>query len=284
MVNGPESLSPSDPRIVLTGLGGQYATSLNVRDRFKLDEYSIDGLPPLRNRIIDKLGLNGQETIVDIGCSNDLNTLISLRDEHGHQGQLIGVDIDEPMLKRKDIEYRLTDARRTGLPDDYADLVMFLYSLYHMPVEEALEEAVRIVKPITGQLVAATSNANNKVKHRWIERTTARILDVEEPPIFADACDDKKLASVLPLYFEDVRLLDRTESVMRIGPDQVQDYLNSLYTMSTSCNPPVTTFLWKKTIDKVALPIILHEIETNGYFVDSIRRYCYIASNPRKPA
>jgi ubiquinone/menaquinone biosynthesis C-methylase UbiE len=152
-----------------------YRTHENVRARFevyKLMEPYIN----VESLAIDVLGLNGQETIVDVG-TGDGSFLWRLRAEKGHHGRLVGIEpntkqfetaaiwqsAESPNINPEidpvdnfiqkyvasgifskiagaespiSVELYKGDAENIPLDDDLADVLCAMFMLYHIPTNE----------------------------------------------------------------------------------------------------------------------------------------------------
>lgn len=279
----PEIVTGWDKRL---DMNLQYDSALNVSMRFNVYKHAIDHKPTIHDQIVENLKLNGNETIVDLACG-DGSVLLNIRKNRQHKGRLIGIELDDFVFAKSEmavqkenlqpIDFMVADALSTGLENDSADIAMSLFALYHMPMNTALWEARRILKP-GGQFIATTAGKNNKLKHRQLERETAAYLGVEPPTVFTETCNDKGLADILPKYFTNIEhYAQRTN--MRIYEKNVEDYLHSLQSMASACTPPLGGE-WRRGLEKIALPKIMAEIQDTGYFEDTIDRHVFYAQKP----
>ena len=110
------------------------------------------GYPPaVVDRVLETAGLLPPPVgalAVDLGCG----TGISARAFAARGLRVIGVEPNESMLERAreeggGPEYRVGDAAATGLPDGCADLVVAAQAFHWFPMDEALGEIRRILRP-----------------------------------------------------------------------------------------------------------------------------------------
>ena len=275
-----------DPRI---NVPEQYmGVAANVRSRFNVYKHAADGRD-LHTEIIDNIPLGGHETVVDVGCS-DGATLLKMRVQLGHQGPLIGVDLDRSLFLPTELQmdrigglrpitFMQGEATHLDFVDDSVDALMALFMLYHVPnPEDALREFKRVVRP-GGQIAIATSGRLNKFRHREFERSLAASLGVSPPPIFASPFNNDVAEQILPKHFE---AIERNSQIteMIIGPDQVDDYLLSIQSMRTTFDPLPQSPQWGEAVNWLVRKPIEEEIAAQGFFWDAIERYYYICENP----
>jgi ubiquinone/menaquinone biosynthesis C-methylase UbiE len=259
--------------------------TLNVQRRFVPYGYARTG-PSINEKVMENLRpLDGDETIVDLGCGRAEN-LIALRAIHGHVGRLIAIDQDDlgyvtgASISNKGlipIDFRKENALETSVDDEEADRVMALFMLYHVPYEQALAEIERITKP-GGKILVATSGKNNKPRHREFEAEIAESEKVEPPPIFSEPFDADTAASVLPERFKLIEHYHQNTDMVIVTPEEVEDYLNSLSTMASAFRPPLGGIL--EILNRVVASRINAEIATKGEFVDHIDRHLFTLQKP----
>lgn len=260
--------------------------SLNLKIRFDLYRFSDDGYD-MHDDIVDELPLAGHETVLDVGCGSG-ELLYKLRTEIGHQGRLIGADLDKVSFLTEDkirkfgakpIEFIISEAANLELPDGSVDVLLSLFMLYHVKnPEKALREFQRVVRP-GGEIWVATSGPGNKPKHREIESSAAKLLDVKPPPVFSRRFSSLSAERKLSKYFTYQRHVAQDEANLEITPDRIPNYLMSLGTMANACDPPVPERTWMQAIETVALPRIQKEIDEQGVFLDPIERHYWVYEN-----
>lgn len=264
-----------------------YGDNTAVRARFNVYRYSIDGID-FHAEALKALRLDGDETILDVGCNDGTNTLVSLRKDQGHRGQLIGVDINPPVFiagqdavqNHNLMPIDFTTGRAEALPftDNAVDVLLALFVLYHVPnPEDALREFKRVMEP-DGTLVVATSGKQNKLRHRKFERDIADYLDIGPPPVFSASFDADTAQAMLPGLF-DVTHHYQQSTQIRLDQETYRDYLHSLDAMKNAFIPIPPSKPWLEAIDRVVTPAVLQEIADNGHFTDYVDRHLFICKN-----
>ncbi len=108
------------------------------------------------------LALNGDESIIDVGCGPGL--FPSYLRNGGHAGRIVGLDRSEAMIneakaRETRIEWITGDVERLPFADDSFDRVSARHMLYYVDdLHAALYEIARITAP-TGMFVATTNAA-----------------------------------------------------------------------------------------------------------------------------
>lgn len=261
----------------------QYINPFNVRLRW--DYYKdVD----LFKSIVDKLELQGDETILDIGCA-DGRDLRRLDAEFGHTGRLIGSDLylgaseyyldnGYTPLETNEKMFIAADAESIPLADDSIDVLMALFVLYHVnDPQKALEEFKRVVKP-GGTVVIATSGKGNKLKHREFEAMISDSLGLERIPIFSAKFDADVAEEALPAHFENIRTFYQQDT-RRYTLEDYSAYIASIDSMKDSLKPIPPWSLWKNAVDELVVPAVLSEIAEKGVFEDAIDRWYFICKN-----
>ncbi|WAC90852.1 class I SAM-dependent methyltransferase [Mycobacterium sp. Aquia_213] len=117
------------------------------------------------DRILDELGLHGDETVLDLGCGRGAVLLAAAK--RVPRGRAIGVDLwradqtensQQAMLSNADLEsvselIEVHTADMTALPlaDESVDAIVSSLAIHNIPTREgrrkALDEAVRVLRP-----------------------------------------------------------------------------------------------------------------------------------------
>jgi SAM-dependent methyltransferase len=123
------------------------------------------------------------EVWLNLGCGchllkNFINVddSFSYKDMKERRGIWSQARVDDGPLK-----FVKSDIRKLPFPDDYADYIMCMYSIEHLPVRTiipTLLEWKRVLKP-TGELVIATINFDD-VAREWLNRMKGSKVDVDE--------------------------------------------------------------------------------------------------------
>ncbi len=129
-----------------TGLYQQYASRERLTARQSL--WRMRTGPPLHTVVLDRAGLAGTETILDIGCGPGTD-LAELR-RRGHTGMIVGLDPSATMAHHANARAAtaVADAQALPLGDDSVDVVLCLHMLYHVAdLHRAVAEVRRVLRP-----------------------------------------------------------------------------------------------------------------------------------------
>lgn len=116
-------------------------------------------------RTVGRLDLKRGSSVLDAGCGTGASALPAA-EVVGPQGTVLGVDLAEKLLKQarakaaqrhlQNAEFRLADMTDLGLPDEYFDAAISVFSIFFAPDMPALvRELWRMVKP-GGKLAITT--------------------------------------------------------------------------------------------------------------------------------
>jgi SAM-dependent methyltransferase len=133
-----------------------YALGQSGRESERLQRQA-DELAPESASLLDRVGLSRGQRALDLGCG-PRGVLELMCDRVLPGGQVVGVDADQnhvamaaqlvKTLGLSDVEIRLGDARRTGLPSNTFDVVHARTLLITIPEPAAvLTEMVRLARP-----------------------------------------------------------------------------------------------------------------------------------------
>lgn len=154
---------------------------------FVESNYTVDYAKYVQyHRVVESLAsvLRGRTnaTVLDLGCA-DGGSLFALHRRLKRSGiRYVGVDLDRQALTRAakriacrnytNIELRFGDVTQTGLPSEFADIVLASEVAEHLLQPRFLfEEIWRLLKP-GGRAVVTTPNLSNYPQRigRWIDR------------------------------------------------------------------------------------------------------------------
>ncbi len=257
----------------------QYDSVYNLYARRFFYKNAVPAPIDFEANAIAALKLDGNETILDVGCGG-ANVLSALHSA-GHQGPLVGVEIDANMFAAArshdavtagHIDLRIGAAQNLGLPDNSVDCLLALFLLYHIDEPaQALAEFKRVLKP-GGQILVATSGVNNKRVHRLIEDSLAQLLATTPPTVFAEPFNDVVAARVLPQWFDEVKHLPALQGEVHLRADDPNSHANyffSLQSMMRSYGRYIRYGAeWKPLIDTYVEPRILTIEALKGHFTD----------------
>ena len=178
----------------------QYRTDGNLAARQSIYAYQHPRVD-LVAITLDRAGLRGDETVVDVGCGNGryLAALVG----RGHTGPVVGVDLSVGMLRaaaRTDVAAesvadgsagaragaaggaRLVagDAAALPLQDGSVDVALAAHMLYHVPdPPAAVRELRRVLRP-DGRVVVVLNGADHLLElHSMLGRRGERRLDLD---------------------------------------------------------------------------------------------------------
>jgi SAM-dependent methyltransferase len=207
---------------------GQYADDRNLAARQSMWAYATG--PALAARALDLAGLDGADTVVDVGCGNG-SFLAELR-SRGHRGPLLGLDLSPGMaaVAARHAPTAAADARALPLPSAAVDAALAPHMLYHVPEPaRAVAELRRVVRP-GGVVLITTNGAGHRAQVQAVlDAATRRVTGRAAPSLEdADAAFDAAVgAALLPTVFGAVVAHDLTTELEVPDPAAVVGYLAS---------------------------------------------------------
>jgi demethylmenaquinone methyltransferase/2-methoxy-6-polyprenyl-1,4-benzoquinol methylase len=132
-----------------------------------------------RRELVRWCEINPGQAVLSLCCGNGATERLMLEEVPG--AQITAVDLGRGQIARarrldrhNEIEYRLGDARRTGLPAASFDRVLIIAALHEMPFpqrREVLREALRLCRP-EGHVVAIEharprGRLSRLLRHLW---------------------------------------------------------------------------------------------------------------------
>jgi SAM-dependent methyltransferase len=138
----------------------QYRTEDNLVARQSIYAYQKPRVD-MWNRALDLAALQGDESVLDVGCGNGayLGTLARC----GHSGMIVGADLSPGMLdaaraRTKHPRLMIADVQQAPFRDASFDLVMAMHMLYHAPDRAlAIRELRRVMRDDGVTLVVTNS-------------------------------------------------------------------------------------------------------------------------------
>lgn len=255
------------------------------------DEVYLQDRLDFHNKVIDKLKLLGEETILDVG-SADGGVLFELWYNRGHGGRMIGIEPNTDQAGEliyglqeagiKSLEIYQDTVQDIRLADSTADYSFFFFGMYHVPPHEqdlAISELKRVTKP-EGKIVLSTSSKANKPRHREFERLLARHFGVNPPRRMNEWFTSEIAEQFIPRYFAQFEHLPDHYEIAFNG-ESVDIYLDSLLSMNMEFRPMPRGPIFERALHNVIKPIMLQEIEQTGYFTDLVRRDAWICTNEK---
>jgi SAM-dependent methyltransferase len=166
----------------------QYQTDANLAARqsiYAFQQPKID----LVASVLGLAGLDGPETVADVGCGNGIYLAGLAR--RGHAGRLLGVDLSPGMLAvtraaAPEASLVVGDAAALPLADGAADTTLAPHMLYHVPdPRAAVAEFRRVTRP-GGQLLVVLNGADHVAELRELIVATAASAGEPVTGIVAD--------------------------------------------------------------------------------------------------
>lgn len=112
--------------------------------------------------------------VVDLGCGVGAPAKYL----HGRYQQYIGIDQSAELIAAAEqftqglpqVQFKVANAKSTGLPDNSADVILSIGALHHMTeLDEVIQELVRIAKPGAYLAVIEPQNGNPLIQGmRWL--------------------------------------------------------------------------------------------------------------------
>lgn len=145
-----------------------------VQKKYRRNAYYYDivtqAFARIRSRAVALLNLQGGETVLDFGCGTGLSFDL-LEKAVGPQGNIIGVELSPAMLVRahekiadhvwENITLIEANTESVELPPESVDAVLSFYTHDIMSSRQAVERAVRTLRP-GGRIVVAGSRLAGK--------------------------------------------------------------------------------------------------------------------------
>lgn len=209
--------------------------------------------PSLMSTSLDRLGLTGDETVLDIGCGAGLY-LAELR-RRGHAGRLIGLDLSVGMA-RASAEYApslVADVSRLPIVDGAADVALAMHMLYHLKHPAmAIGQLRRVTRP-GGTALAAANGAGHIAEIREVVDAAAVAVGGRADARPRYSFNAEAGADQLSVSFADVTRHEARQVVPVPSADVVLGYIGSLEPESCGVTAgPQWTELLAVAADRVA--------------------------------
>jgi ubiquinone/menaquinone biosynthesis C-methylase UbiE len=159
----------------------------------------------LWQRVLELAELDGDETVIDVGCGNGL--YLGALEQRAHRGLICGLDFSPGMLpaaadRAPGAALMVGDAQRLPFHDDIVDVALSMHMLYHVPDRAAAIAELRRVVRADGRVVVVTNSGQHLAElddllaaacgdagrepFRAMERSMKR-FSVESAPAFLQA-------------------------------------------------------------------------------------------------
>ena len=155
------SADPATDRRALTEQ--QYADSGNLVARQSIYAFQRP-VSDIWNGSLDLAALDGDETILDIGCGNGM--YLGVLRSRGHRGLICGGDFSAGMLRSAQpaagaAPLLASDVQAIPFADDTFDVTLAMHMLYHVPDRPlAIRELRRVLRPGGVALVVTNSETH----------------------------------------------------------------------------------------------------------------------------
>lgn len=261
----------------------QYSTPKNLRDRWELYNYCSPYLD-IYAEAIKRLHLQGDENILEVGCGEG-KTLVQLRLERGHVGELTGVDLNAGIFAEANaqqfqqglnINFIEISADRFPFKDGSFDILLSFFMLYHMPdIDKALIEWTRVLKSGSKMLIA-TGSKENRIRHTLFRKRLAEILGMHKSDKFSDTFNLENGQDQLSKHFKKIETFVFETQIIVKEPEL---YLRSLSSTRKIHFGDVNESRWKSALRQIEIEIE-NEIRNIGYFSDLVKRGFFLVTLP----
>lgn len=260
---------------------GQYKTAENVNLRWDLYKTCVPRID-IHKTGLDRLGLNGTEDILEVGCAAG-DVLLELRKARKHGGRLVGLEINDTITQPtvdymkthpalQPIEFVVGSGDVLPFSEASFDVIIGFFMLYHLPdIGKALQEWRRVLRP-GGKLLVSTASRYNRPKGKHLKERVAEIAHVKSFDKFSTTFDLENGRTQLEEQF---KVLDAFiyDGEMRIADPEL--YLASLSSDRDMYTPPPGDQAWHQA-QAYARRLIEGEIAEHGFFVDPVKRGFFI--------
>jgi ubiquinone/menaquinone biosynthesis C-methylase UbiE len=236
----------------------EYASPEKLRARWRL--YG-DGVPAIKAHAVARLGLGGDEDVLEVGCGEG-DVLLGLR-AGGHRGRLVGVDLSGGMFAQAQaaqelataaaVEFHARCASELPFLDRSFDVVLAFFMVHHMPdIDAALREWRRVLRP-GGRFVAAAASRHERPRFHVHRRRLAE--ELSRPPLarMSDPFDLEGAEELLRPHFA---IQETHVSERQLELPDAESYLAGLSSVRAQFEPAPSESEWTR-----ALKLVRAEIE-----------------------
>lgn len=221
--------------------------------------------PTLQDLAMELAGLEGHETVVDVGCGT--GAYLSRLRSRGHRGLVLGLDLSAGMAQqsRGYAPTAVADVQAVPLRDGCVDVALCMHMLYHVPdLTRAVHELRRVVRP-GGTLIAATNGAGHTSELDIVLATSAAEVIGTRPTPFDwsfSRFSPQVARELLATAFSEVEVHDVGGSFPVTDAEPLVDYLASLTPESVGVPRGEP---WNRVL-AIARDEIVEHIDTHGHF------------------
>jgi SAM-dependent methyltransferase len=205
----------------------QYRTEDNLVARQSIYVYQQPRVD-MWNRALDLAALQGDESVLDVGCGNGayLRTLA----RRGHDGMIVGADLSPGMLdaaraRTKHPRLMIADVQQAPFCDASFDLVMAMHMLYHAPDRAlAIRELRRVMRDDGVALVVTNSELHLRELDELITAAAGGEILLSNRMTFTLAAGEAELGAA----FSRVERHDFPGELLVTDVQPVVDYVSSM--------------------------------------------------------
>ena len=185
--------------------------------------------PALHTIVLDQAGLDGTETILDVGCGS--GTYLAELRRRGHTGMIVGLDQSAAMVLRANAyaSTAVADAQALPLGDDSVDVVLCLHMLYHVAdLPRAVAELRRVLRP-GGTAMVTTNGAGHTIQARHLLATAADQVAALDVGLALDTrrFDPTVAGALLGAVFDHCDIHELGDTLQVSDPAVLLDYIAS---------------------------------------------------------
>ena len=212
----------------------QYQKSDNLKTRISIhDKYSTNKMG-LGNWYFTIFEIESGMRILELGCGTG-SMWIEHKDVVGKCSHAVFSDLSEGMLAEAkgnigepaNVEYRVIDIQQISFEDEYFDVVIANYMLYHVPdIDKAVAEVSRVLKK-GGHFYAGTTGGNG------IMEKVSEILGLGL--VYENTFSLENGTAQLEPYFSKVEIERYKDSLGVTNIDDLMEYIYSGITFKNAC-------------------------------------------------
>lgn len=212
----------------------QYQKHDNLSTRISIhDKYSTNKMG-LSNWYFSIYQINSRMKILELGCGTG-SMWLEHKDVMAVCEQVVLSDLSAGMLETaqkkigdvENVTYEVIDIQNIPYEDNYFDIVIANYMLYHVPdIQKAISEVSRVLKP-GGSFYAGTTGENG------IMETIVKILEMDL--VFENPFSLENGRKKIEPYFQTVEIKKYIDSLEVTNVDDLLAYLYSVIFFQNAC-------------------------------------------------
>lgn len=206
--------------------------------------------------------------------------------ETSNVGVLHASGIAKPYIPEKGIELREGYAEDLdSITADSVDDLFAMFVLYHLNKERrmmAFDNFKRVLRH-GGVLTLATSDIDNKRRHRELESEIADYLGISPPKLMNSDFTTPKMLTEVSDHFRHLYTYDYRAPMVIHSTYRAWAYRLSLHSLRNQFYPEPSSEAFEDAVQAKVYPLIRKDIHTKGAFLDNIHRTLAIASQVELP-